>query len=85
MEIYSKKRAYWASRRGMLELDIILKQFIDQQYDQLTTSQQTDITYLLHADDPDIFTWLMGYGQPKDEKLKRAVELIRTYHHETSR
>ena len=34
-----KNRLIWASRRGMLELDLMLQPFVEQHYDQL---DQTD-------------------------------------------
>lgn len=81
MEIYSKKRACWASRRGMLELDVILLPFIEQYYETLTDNEQRLITKLLNADDPDLFTWLMGYGAPSDPHLIEAVTLVRKHHY----
>ena len=81
MEIYSKKRACWASRRGMLELDVILLPFIEQHYETLSEMEQQLITKLLNADDPDLFTWLMGYGTPTDQGLIDAVSLVRKHHY----
>ena len=53
-EAYTQKRARWAARRGMLELDVILIPFIEKHYQQLTPAQQEQVTALLNADDPDL-------------------------------
>ena len=35
-----KNRLMWASRRGMLELDLMLQPFVEKHYDQLDQTDQ---------------------------------------------
>ena len=61
LELYlSKKRLQWQCRRGMLELDILLNRFLQQQYTKLTVQQQRDFVALLSVADTELYAWLMG-------------------------
>ena len=43
----NKNRLVWASRRGMLELDLILAPFVENVYDSLTEDDQLRFEVLL--------------------------------------
>ncbi len=55
----SKRRLQWQCRRGMLELDLLLNRFFQQQYDKLTTQQQHDFEALLRVSDAELYAWFM--------------------------
>ena len=67
----------WQCRRGMLELDVILEPFLNQHFAQLTAEMQALFERLLKEADPDLYTWLMGFGQAADPELQQMVKLIR--------
>ena len=46
-----KNRLMWASRRGMLELDLMLQPFVEQHYDQLDQTDQLLFQELLELED----------------------------------
>ena len=56
----SKKRLQWQCRRGMLELDVLLNRFLQQQYTKLTVQQQRDFAALLSVGDTELYAWFMG-------------------------
>lgn len=70
------KRVYWHSRRGMLELDLILVPFVEQQYRQLNDADKTAYKSLLECEDADIYAWLMSRGQPDSGPLEAMVQRI---------
>ncbi len=72
-------RLYWHSRRGMLELDLILVPFLESQYDKLTAPQQADYKRLLTCEDQDMWNWFMGMAVPPDKELVQIVERIITF------
>jgi len=76
-EIPLKTKLAWQCRRGMLELDVILIPFLDQHFDQLNEVEQLAFSQLLEQADPDIYTWLMGYGECPHASLKAIIERIR--------
>ena len=77
MDINDKSRIHWACRRGMLELDISIMSFFNDDYDALNDDDKRFFIRLLACDDPDLFGWLMNHSEPADAGLKHIVELIR--------
>lgn len=72
-----KNRLFWASRRGMLELDIILQTFLENTYDQLKPAEQSLYQHLLGCEDQDLFAWLMGREEPEDKDTATIIAIIR--------
>ncbi len=72
----------WACRRGMLELDVLLGNFLEEVYPSLSPDHQAAFVALLKQSDPEIFAWLMGHQEPDDEELKVIVNKMR--HHARS-
>ena len=50
-----KNRLMWASRRGMLELDLMLQPFVEKHYDQLDQTDQQLFQELLELEDQQLF------------------------------
>ena len=53
------QKIYWRSRRGMLELDLLLVPFTLEVYAGLSAEDQTRYRQLLESEDQDLFAWLM--------------------------
>ena len=75
--IMDKNRLFWASRRGMLELDIILQTFLENTYDQLKPAEQSLYQHLLGCEDQDLFAWLLGREEPEDKDTATIIAIIR--------
>ncbi|RUO41196.1 succinate dehydrogenase assembly factor 2 family protein [Pseudidiomarina aestuarii] len=71
-----KNRMRWACRRGMLELDVLFRPFVDEAYDDLPAEQQEQFRRLLTCDDPDLFAWFMGHQACPDPDLAEMVQVI---------
>ena len=69
------RRALWRSRRGMLELDILLVSFARQRYPELAPADQDAYQELLIVDDWQIWDWLQGREQAA-APFRRIVRLI---------
>ena len=50
-------RLRWRSRRGLLELDLLLLPFYDEMYSELEADQQQTFVDMLEEDDPDLLMW----------------------------
>lgn len=74
------KRVYWHSRRGMLELDIVLMPFAVEVYPKLKDDLQSKYKKLLTSEDTDLFAWLMQRTQPEDKELSEIVEFVLSHH-----
>lgn len=72
----SKAKLRWACRRGMLELDVLLRPFVDEAYDALIDNDKAIFQRLLTADDPDLFAWFMGHEKCEDVELNYMVKTI---------
>lgn len=70
------KRIRWHSRRGMLELDLILMPFVEQHFPQLSDTEQQCYVKLLEQEDTDLFRWFLRAEQPQDEALAAIVTTI---------
>ena len=70
------KRLYWHSRRGMLELDVLLVPFVQEVYATLDADDQARYRKLLECEDQDMFGWIMQREEPEDPDLKRMVKMI---------
>ena len=66
----------WASRRGMLELDLILQPFVENTFDSLSENDQLRFEALLEREDTQLFVWLMKREQPSDPDSQRIVQII---------
>lgn len=72
-----KHRLIWASRRGMLELDLLLQPFVEHIYATIAPHDQLLYQQLLECEDQDLFAWLLHRQEPEDEGLRRIVGIIR--------
>ncbi len=75
-----KAKLSWRSRRGMLELDLILQRFIANKIDDLTQKQIKSFDLLLNSTDPELLAWFMGHAEPQQNEFKEIVSIIRTNH-----
>ena len=70
------KRAIWHSRRGMLELDVLLVPFAEKAYPLLDEADKKRYQDLLECEDPDLFTWFLEHTPPCTKDMERIVELV---------
>ncbi|NOX43215.1 MAG: succinate dehydrogenase assembly factor 2 [Gammaproteobacteria bacterium] len=70
-------RLQWRCRRGMLELDTLLQEFLETQYDILANNQKDIFENLLTYPDQLLFEYLMGKIKPLDKEVAHVVERIR--------
>ena len=68
-----------ASRRGLLELDLLLAPFVEAQYRDLDDQQKQDFRRLVEEQDQDILNWIMGREPVKDSVLLAIVASIRAH------
>ncbi|MCG8611983.1 MAG: succinate dehydrogenase assembly factor 2 [Pseudomonadales bacterium] len=71
-----KKRLFWHSRRGMLELDVLLVPFLEEAYDDLSDEDQARYRKLLDCEDQDLFNWFMQKSEPTDPDHQYMVKII---------
>jgi antitoxin CptB len=70
-------RLFWGSRRGMLELDLVLMPFLENIYPTLEQADKERYWLLLEEQDQDLFAWFMRRENPASSELQRIVDIIR--------
>ncbi len=72
-----KNRLVWASRRGMLELDLVLLPFVENVYDSLAQEDKDRFCALMECEDQDLFSWFLKRNDPEDAETLKIVEIVR--------
>lgn len=70
-------RLFWGSRRGMLELDLVLMPFLENVYPSLEQRDKERYWLLLEEQDQDLFAWFLRRENPASPELQRIVDIIR--------
>lgn len=78
-EDYPFNRVFWHSRRGMLELDLVLLPFVENVYRDLSEEEQARYRYLLTSEDQDLFAWFLKRVEPEDAEKALIVKQILEY------
>jgi len=72
-----KDRLRWRCRRGMLELDLILLRFLEEQYPELSPAEQRTFETLLQLQDDALLRLVSGDGIPPGDERAGVVERLR--------
>ena len=70
------KKMYWHSRRGMLELDLILVPFAEKVLPGLSAEEKLSYADLLEEEDQDLFLWLVRGELVPDDALKGIIATV---------
>ena len=73
-------RAKWASRRGLLELDLLLSPFVASAFSDLSPELRLAYRELLFQDDQDLMEWIMGRSELPDTRFDGIIAAIQAFH-----
>ena len=73
----------WRCRRGIRELDSLLKPFTEDCYDELSPLDKSRLQTLLGYQDTQILDWILGRETPDREGLQNLVDSIIRYSKES--
>ena len=68
----------WQCRRGMLELDLLLNNFVEKKAAQLDERQRQTFELLLSYPDQTLFDLLLGEAISSDTMISNMIEDIRS-------
>ncbi len=74
-----RDRLRWRCRRGMLELDILLNDFLEQGYESLEKQEKQVFQRLLEYSDQSLFQLLLGQTKTADRECQNVLKKIRGY------
>jgi antitoxin CptB len=69
-------RLRWRCRRGMRELDELLRRYVDERYAYASSEHQAAFRALLDAPDPLIHAYCLGLEAPPTPVLASLIRLI---------
>lgn len=61
----------------MLELDLVLQRFLDERFEQLSSSQREALARLLNMPDNDLLDAVMGRAEIEDAACAEIVAMLR--------
>lgn len=73
------RRLRWQCRRGMLELDVALRRFLDEEFASLSASERATFSRMLAAQDQTLHGWIMGRIEPEETAVRSLVARIRAF------
>ena len=74
-----RAKVLWRCRRGIRELDSVLRPFAEDCYDELSPLEKTQLQTLLGCQDTQILDWVLGREIPDEEGLQSLVDSIIRY------
>ncbi|AXK38117.1 succinate dehydrogenase assembly factor 2 [Crenobacter cavernae] len=72
------KRIRWRSRRGLLELDLVLSKLLETHFDSLTPAELAAYQRLLELPDTDFLDVVNGKADIDDAELEGMIALLRS-------
>ncbi len=84
MQKFNKQKILWHSRRGMLELDLLLLPFATELFETLSLQDKLLYSDLLEQEDQDLFAWLMQRSQPEELRFKPIIQLILAHNNKSN-
>ena len=73
----SKNRLYWRCRRGMAELDFLLQNYLEKNYESLSAADLIVFQKLLDTPDALLLEYLLRTTVPVDPDTSNVVKKIR--------
>ena len=77
MERIQRNRLQWKCRRGLLELDLVLSQFLERQAAAMSTADLAAFDELLDYPDTELWDVVSGRSDRFDPRLGAVVSRLR--------
>ena len=71
------ERLRWRCRRGLLELDLVLQDVLEQRYRQLDAAERQAFERLLTLADSTLLAYWQGQERCQDREIQALVEQLR--------
>ncbi len=73
----AKRKIRFQTRRGLLELDLILGRFMEKEFEQLNDEELAEFVEILEFQDQDLLALVNGYRQTEKTHLIPLLDRIR--------
>jgi succinate dehydrogenase flavin-adding protein (antitoxin of CptAB toxin-antitoxin module) len=78
MDSRALERLRWRSRRGLLELDLVLDRFWAGAGTRMDEKEAAALEELLRLPDNDLLDLVMGRAEAPEARLRDVVDMLRT-------
>ena len=72
------KKAYFLSRRGLQELDLVLTPFVEERFSKLNQEDKVSFLELLENNDIDLMDWIIN-EKPTPKEFNNIVIQVKDY------
>lgn len=72
------KKAYFLSRRGLQELDLVLTPFVEVRFSELNQEDKVSFLELLENNDMDLMDWIIN-EKPTPREFNNIVIQVKDY------
>ena len=72
------KKAYFLSRRGLQELDLVLTPFVEERFSKLNQENKVSFLELLENNDMDLMDWIIN-EKPTPKEFNNIVIQVKDY------
>ena len=72
------KKAYFLSRRGLQELDLVLTPFVEERFSKLNQEDKVSFLELLENNDMDLMDWIIN-EKPTPKEFNNIVIQVKDY------
>ena len=72
------KKAYFLSRRGLQELDLVLIPFVEERFSKLNQEDKVSFLELLENNDIDLMDWIIN-KKPTPKEFNNIVIQVKDY------
>lgn len=76
------KKAYFLSRRGLQELDLVLTPFVEERFSKLNQEDKVSFLELLENNDMDLMDWIINEKQTPREFNNIVIQVKDYLKHE---
>lgn len=66
----------WQCRRGMRELDVLLRDYLDRRYEAASHAEKRAFEQVLALPDPELAGYLLGRQEPESAAIADVIDRI---------
>lgn len=78
MKDAEQRRLAWRCRRGLLELDIVLQRFVNQQFGGLTLDEMHHFDAMLDWPDNEFWDLIQGIKTQSNQSIQAVLNKLKT-------
>lgn len=79
LEARRRKLIFRADHRGFKEMDLFMGAFARTHVPAMSEAQLEEFEAILHMEDQDVYSWIMGQASPPKEAWSATLDLVLSF------